>query len=375
LFQTDYIYIENAVIDIETTKGASLYNSDPAKAGYYVNAEGAEGWNGDGIASTGNMWIKSGAITVKTADGPVGAKYEKADFVTVSGGAEKESADPSLKGIKADRSLLVESGYITLNTRDDGINAGGETGVTPYDPETSLAGRTFITGGTITINCDQDGIKGEAGVLISGGSIRITHAVEGIEGAKVLVTGGTITSATDDEVINASGGPTGTVSPGHFVIVSGGVIDAFSPNDVIDANGSLLISDGSLFLRHQGVKDHEPIDTEYGWTITGGVLFAASDGDMQLPAKNSSQPSIALYWAGHPKSAPSAQGSNRPASTPVRLVDSSNQTLASWTPDRAFNKVIISTPHLARNSWCMVSAGGEGVKFLLSQITNPVVLH
>jgi hypothetical protein len=376
--ETDYIYIENADITIETLAGETLYKSDASKAGYYVNQEGKDGWDGDGVSATSAVWIRGGAINITTADGARGTKYEKADTVTTSSG-EKSSADPSLKGIKTDGSLLIEGGTITLNTRDDGINAGHGTGVTPYDSETSVSGKAFITGGTITITCDQDAIKGEAGLQVSGGTINIVNAYEGLEGTKVIVSGGTITSNTMDKIINASGGPEGTIKPGHFAIISGGTIEAFSPNNVIDANGSLLITGGSLFLTHRGTQVHEPIDTEYGYTITGGTLFAASDSDLQLPAKNSSQVSIVLYWAGHPKTDMDnntnliTQNDPRPT---VTVKDEDGKTVGSWTVKRSFNKLIISSPDVVIDKTYTVSVTGQdAVKFKTLYQVNPVFLY
>jgi hypothetical protein len=371
--ENDYIYIEDADITIETVKGETLREDDPSKAGFYVNQEGKDGWDGDGISAIAAVWIKSGKINITTAGGAKGSKYEKADRIDAIG---KTSDDPSLKGIKTDGSLLIEGGVITLNTRDDGINAGHETDVTPYDPETSVTGKTFITGGTITIKCDQDAIKGEAGVWVSGGNIAITNACNGLEGTKVIVSGGKITANTMDEVINASGGPEDTYNAGHFVIISDGTIDAFSENDVIDANGSLLVSGGKLFLTHRGTSADEPIDTEYGYTITGGTLFAASDDDLQLPAKNSSQASIVLYWAGNPNPDTANNTGLITGKPAVTVKDEDGKLIGSWEMKGSFNKLIISGPNVVLDKFYTVSvAGRDTVKFKTLYQVNPVLLY
>lgn len=81
--------------------------------------------------------------------------------------------------------ITIESGNITINSIDDGLNTGG------------TGGTITINNGNLTINSGGDGIDSNKDIIINGGNINITSSLTSLNSIfdtqeKVTINGGTI---------------------------------------------------------------------------------------------------------------------------------------------------------------------------------------
>lgn len=180
-----------------------------------------------------------------------------------------EKGDYSTKGIKADNEIHISGGTITVNSYDDAIHANG--GDALENGETAT-GNILIGGGTLTLFTKDDGVHADGTLTVSGGKIEITGCYEGLEGTFVAVTGGDISIVSSDDGINA------TTTSGTGITFEGGTVYIYAGGDGIDSNSrtsyqGILFAGGNITVVSTSGGDSS-IDTEQGYTYTGGTVLA-----------------------------------------------------------------------------------------------------
>lgn len=180
-----------------------------------------------------------------------------------------EKGDYSTKGIKADNEIHISGGTITVNSYDDAIHANG--GDALENGETAT-GNILISGGTLTLFTKDDGVHADGTLTVSGGKIEITGSYEGLEGTFVAVTGGDISIVSSDDGINA------TTTSGTGITFEGGTVYIYAGGDGIDSNSrtsyqGILFAGGNITVVSTSGGDSS-IDTEQGYTYTGGTVLA-----------------------------------------------------------------------------------------------------
>lgn len=180
-----------------------------------------------------------------------------------------EKGDYSTKGIKADNEIHISGGTITVNSYDDAIHANG--GDALENGETAT-GNILIGGGTLTLFTKDDGVHADGTLTVSGGKIEITGSYEGLEGTFVAVTGGDISIVSSDDGINA------TTTSGTGITFEGGTVYIYAGGDGIDSNSrtsyqGILFAGGNITVVSTSGGDSS-IDTEQGYTYTGGTVLA-----------------------------------------------------------------------------------------------------
>lgn len=313
----------------------------------------------DGIAGKDSVSIGSGTISIMAGgDGIVSENSEDAaagniliDGGTISiqtGGSGADSA----KGIKAQSALAINGGSITIDAEDDALHSA--TSVT-------------ITNGTLLLASGDDGIHSDDLVAISGGEITISRSYEGIEGGNIIVSGGVINLTASDDGFNAAGGADSSASNGprgndafamdtsKSLVISGGTITVNSEGDGLDSNGTLTISGGTIDVSGPTNSGNGALDSNGAMTISGGVVIAAGSAGMaQVFDQSSSQPSLSYTFT-----------SVQQAGTTITLKDASGNDIASYTPDKQFQNVVISAPELAAGQTYSLYSG----KTLLENIS------
>jgi hypothetical protein len=145
-----------------------------------------------------------------------------------------------------------------------------------------------------------------------------------------------------------------------YISISGGSITVNAAGDGIDSNGSIYISGGTIFV--SGPTDSMNAGMDYNGTadITGGtIIVAGSSGMAQGFSDTSSQYSI-LYNL----SSVSAAG------TEIKLTDADGNVVASFTPDKEYQSVVISTPDLANGQAYTLISGDLTADITLSSIVT-----
>ena len=229
--------------------------------------------------------------------------------------------------------IAIVDGTFNVNSSDDAIH--------------SNSGSIAISGGEFTVATLDDAIISDILTKISGGEISITNCFEGIEGAHVEISGGTVDIVATDDGINASS-ENETITP--HIIISGGSVTVNSDGDGIDSNGSILISGGTVVVYGPTTGGNAGLDSDKGIVITGGTVFATSTlGMVETPSKNSTQ-CVVSY----------AQQSVIKAGSTVSLLDKDGNELLSYEVLKNCQSIILSCATLQKGGIYTVSCTTTG---------------
>ena len=262
----DSITVESGTVVLISTAGDGLKtdNSDISNKGN----------------QRGSITINGGAVTIYAAGDAIQAAYNfvltedtASSNVTIytgsySGYTSSSSSATSYKGVKVANELNITAGTMNIYSYDDGLHA--DYGGTLENGSTGL-GNINISGGTITLGVysptnatgkgnmgpgssmqatvsGADGIHADNTVTISGGTVNVDSAYEGIEANFITITGGVTYVYGTDDGINASK----KINKTPVITVTGGYLDVtVSSGDVdgIDSNGNYIQSGGVVVTR------------------------------------------------------------------------------------------------------------------------------
>lgn len=312
----------------------------------------------DSGTALGCILIGASTLTLTAGEDGIQAEttltlFDTACTVTSGGGSGAALADDaSAKGIKAGTDITVRSGSYTLDCADDAVHANGNV---------------TISGGTFTVTTGDDGVHADNAVTITDGTIDIPKCYEGIEGQTITISGGTIDITASDDGLNAAGGADqsgfGGRGPDSFggnsdccIVISGGTIRIDASGDGIDSNGDLTVSGGEIYVSGPTSDGDSALDYDGSATVTGGTVIAAGySGMTQNFGTDSTQGSILL--------------TSRSTSTDtIRVTDASGSVLAEFSPAKAYNCVIVSTPALKQGGTYTVTMGGESTDVTLDSL-------
>lgn len=137
-----------------------------------------------------NTFTDSDSISEEAEnDGTNGTIYAH-DDLTINGSGTLNINGNYYHGIKAKDDLTITGGTINITAAQDGIHVNND----------------FATAGaTITVTTGDDGIHADDGIYIESGTITIDKCYEGIEASTIEVAGGDITIYPSDDGFNANG--------------------------------------------------------------------------------------------------------------------------------------------------------------------------
>lgn len=310
----------------------------------------------DGIVGKDSVSIASGSVSILSGgDGIVSENSDDATkgSILIDGGTisiqTTGSGANSAKGMKAQVALVINGGSITIDATDDALHSA--TSVT-------------ITNGTLLLASGDDGIHSDDLVAISGGEITISQSYEGIEGGSIAVSGGIIDLTASDDGFNAAGGADNSASNGprgndafavdtsKSLMISGGTITVNAEGDGLDSNGTLAISGGTIYVSGPTSSRDGALDSNGTMAISGGVVVAAGSAGMaQTFDQSSAQGSLSYTFT-----------TVQQAGTTITLKDASGNVIASYTPDKQFQNVIISAPGLSSGQTYSLYSGSTLVE-------------
>ena len=300
--------------------------------------------NGDGIKTEntdvskngmtrGDIILSGGTITVYAAGDGFQAAHnfemitgEDGTMATVtiytgsySGYTASDAATSSYKGVKVQNELNIADGNITIQSYDDGLHADYGTS---FADGTKGQGTINISGGIITMNVyapenktpggrkgpggwggqqtvsGADGIHADNVLNISGGTIAIDSAYEGLEANVINVSGGKTTVSANDDGVNACKGKN---SAAALINVTGGYLDVtVLPNgdtDGIDSNGSYTQTGGVVITRGPNSQMAAAIDADGSVSVSGGTLIVLGYGRVSTGGQVRSY-SLSLHSSG-----------------------------------------------------------------------------
>ncbi len=377
----DSVRITNASLTIDAGKDAiHSENNDDSSKGFVYISKGADikaAAEGDGITAGAFMQIADGNIDLLVGGGSENGSKEHSDsFGGFMGGGRPdgmkggmqhgnmqntttttEDTSTSMKGLKAENSLLISNGNITINSADDSIHSNNSV---------------IINGGDFEIASGDDAIHAEENLTVTAGNIDITESYEGLEALHIEVIGGNISLVASDDGLNAAGGadqsgfnggrdgmfgggkPGGNGMNGGMssnsngsIKVSGGKLYIKSSGDGMDANGTLEISDGYTVVVGPTHGDTATLDYDISGVITGGTFIGTGASGMAQTFSSSEQGVIAMTVG------------NRSAGTEIIIKSKDGKTLVTQTPELDFALVIYSSPELVKGEKYIVGIGTD----------------
>jgi hypothetical protein len=359
--------IEDAADSSSIVEDAAIYSEKDLT----INGSGGlkvEGTLGNGIETKDDLVITGGSITVNAANDALRGRdsiaINSGTFILTAGGDGLQANND----VDKDQGWIsIDGGIFKINVSDAGLKAESLLQVTAgkltidsdYD---SLHSNTNmnVTGGTISVSAGDDALHSDTLLNISGGTIKISTCYEGLESTEINVSGGKINILAEDDGLNAAGGNDGSsqasgapqqdnfaADESCIINISGGVLNVNSGGDGLDSNGSITISDGTVNVSGPTSDRDAPMDYNGTCIVTGGTLaIAGSAGMAQSPSDTSSQDSITVFFNG-----------TMSAGTKITVVDASGNKVLSYTPEKAFASIVLSSPDLAEGETYTIYSG------------------
>ena len=306
---------------------------------------------------------------VLNIEGPTGHGVVSKDDLKVTGGEViVNSSDHALAGKD---SVRITGATLNLTTNEDGIHSGNN------DNEDETAGYIYVADGNITINAGDDGMHADLETRIDGGNISVAKSYEGIEGQIVVISGGEIAVTASDDGVNAGGGADSSGETSGFgggkdmfsatnedchIYIYGGLLSVNSQGDGLDSNGYLSMAGGTVTVDGPSNDGNGALDFGDGCngTISGGTIIATGmSGMAETFSSESTQASVMVNL----ESAVSGE---------VTLTDSNGNVLASLTPTKSYNSVVISSPDLTDGETYTLKTGDTETEVTLEGTSTTV---
>lgn len=244
---------------------------------------------GHGIRGSEKVWINGGTISVTTS--AVGKKGISTDgefhlgdgSVTVISTSAAGTVDGELTGaagIKADESVVINGGALTINVSGKGckgISCDGDGHFNSGTVKVTATGANYGSssqgpwgGSSSSESKSAKGMRFEGNINFDGSDVEVNCAAhEGIEAkGTITITAGTVSSTASDDAVNS----------GSDMTISGGQVYAFSSgNDGLDANGDMYVKGGYIYAVGSGSPEvalDANTEERHKLYISGGTLVA-----------------------------------------------------------------------------------------------------
>lgn len=244
---------------------------------------------------------------------------------------------------------MIADGTITIEADSDGIDA-----------EETLQ----IDGGSMTIAAGDDGVHSDRDLIITDGTIDVTKSYEGLEGMTVTIEDGDISVVSSDDGLNAAGDPAdgnmpsggpqdggfgGGMDEAHdynFIVINGGTINVNADGDGIDSNGDLIITGGTIYVSGPTNGGNGALDYAGNAAISGGTIVAVgASGMAQNFGSDSTQGCMLVTVA------------ESTLTGDLTLTDSDGNVIVSYSPEKAYNSVVISSPDIKKGATYTLATG------------------
>lgn len=235
---------------------------------------------GDGVSAETTLTVTGGVISIISGGGSANAQ-QKTDNMRGWWDFDNSASDDnsaSGKGLKAGKALVISGGSITIDAQDDALHTDGDM---------------TISGGECILSTGDDGAHAALSLTVLGGKITVLTSYEGLEANQITLADGELDITASDDGINANGGSDGFSGGfgGGFDGGRGGMGGSFGGrrNDTNKQSGDMTPPDDNApsgnppTMPGQDAADSattdDTTDKQPVLLITGGKITVNADGD------------------------------------------------------------------------------------------------
>lgn len=235
---------------------------------------------GDGVSAETTLTVTGGVISIISGGGSANAQ-QKTDNMHDWWDFDNSASDDdsvSCKGLKAGKAMMISGGSITIDAQDDALHTDGDM---------------TISGGECILSTGDDGAHAELSLTVLDGKITVLTSYEGLEANQITLADGELDITATDDGINANGGSDGFSGGfgGGFGGGRGGMGGSFGGrrNDTNNHSGDMTPPDGNApsgnppTMPGQDAADStttdDTTDKQPVLLITGGKITVNADGD------------------------------------------------------------------------------------------------
>lgn len=151
---------------------------------------------GDGVSAETTLTVTGGVISIISGGGSANAQQKTEnmrDWWDFDNSASDDNS-ASCKGLKAGKAMMISGGSITIDAQDDALHTDGDM---------------TISGGECILSTGDDGAHAALSLTVLGGKITVLTSYEGLEANQITLAGGDLDITATDDGINANGGSDG----------------------------------------------------------------------------------------------------------------------------------------------------------------------
>ena len=271
----DYVDITGGIVNVTAAQdGIKSTNTDDESMGFTRLSAGSVTVSAgdDGLKAPRTLEISGGTLNIEKSNEGIEAQYINILDGDVTVNSTDDGINASLKDSSSDTSSDTTSGTATTGQQTQqnqngqvqqapaggGAAPGGSQGSTGQNqnmpqPPTDGAmpgGGTFevvdaainISGGTVTVNAEGDGIDSNGTATFSGGTVTVNGPVSGGNNAldsngDLLLNGGTVTTGSTADMFEA---PSSASTSGYLKITDSSALTQGSTVQVTDSSGTVV---------------------------------------------------------------------------------------------------------------------------------------
>lgn len=151
---------------------------------------------GDGVSAETTLTMTGGVVSIISGGGSANAQQKNdnmRDWWDFDNSASDDNS-ASCKGLKAGKALVISGGSITIDAQDDALHTDGDM---------------TISGGECILSTGDDGAHAALSLTVLDGKITVLTSYEGLEANQITLAGGELDITASDDGINANGGSDG----------------------------------------------------------------------------------------------------------------------------------------------------------------------
>lgn len=151
---------------------------------------------GDGVSAETTLTVTGDVISIISGGGSANAQ-QKTDNMRDWWDFDNSASDDnsaSCKGLKAGKALVISGGSITIDAQDDALHTDGDM---------------TISGGECILSTGDDGAHAALSLTVLDGKITVLTSYESLEANQITLADGELDITASDDGINANGGSDG----------------------------------------------------------------------------------------------------------------------------------------------------------------------